>query len=68
MVEHLTSKKADIAEVLCNLVKKQSVPDVGLDVFDGNPLEYNPTPFHQFHELVEKRTEYQTERPTYLEN
>ena len=35
---HLPPKKTDIAEVLCNLVKQQSAPDIDLDVFDGNPL------------------------------
>ena len=31
--------QADITSILCNLLKQQSAPDVGLDVFDGNPLE-----------------------------
>ena len=32
--EHLHPKKTDIAVVLCNLVKQQSVSDVDLNVFD----------------------------------
>ena len=54
--EHLPPKKNDIAEVLCNLVKQQSVPDVDLDVFDGDPFEYHYL-MTLFHELVEKRIE-----------
>ena len=56
--EHLHPKKTDIAEVLlCNLVvKQQSAPDVDLDVFDGNPLEYHYF-ITLFHKLVEKRIE-----------
>ena len=53
--EHLYPKN-DIAEVLCNLVKQQSAPDVDLDVFDGNPLEYHCF-MTLFHELAEKRIE-----------
>ena len=53
---HLFPKKADIAEVLCNLLKQQSTPDIDLDVFDGNPLEYHYF-MTLFHELVEKRIE-----------
>ena len=54
--EHLHPKKTDIAEVLCSLVKHQSAPDVDLDVFYGNPLEYHYF-MTLFHELVEKRLE-----------
>ena len=58
-------RRLDIAEVLCNLVKQQSAPDVDLDVFDGNPFEYHyfMTPFD---ELVEKRIEYPRGRLTRL--
>ena len=52
--EHLPPKKTDIAEVLCNLVKHQSVPHVDLDGFDGNHLDYHYF-MTLFHELVEKR-------------
>ena len=54
--EHLPPRKTDIVEVLCNLVKQQSVPDVDLVVFDGNPFEYHYF-MTLFHELVEKRIE-----------
>ena len=54
--KHLHPKKTDIAEVLCNLVKQQSAPDVDLDVFDGNPLEFHYF-MTLFHALVEKKIE-----------
>ena len=60
--EHLHRKKTDITEVLCNLVKQQSAPDVDLDVFDGNPLEYHYF-MTLFYELVEKRVEDPRRRP-----
>ena len=63
--EHLHPKKTDIAEVLCNLVKQQSAPDVDLDVFDGNPCEYDYF-MTLFHELVEKRIEDPRGRLTHL--
>ena len=33
--------QADITSMLCNLLKQQSAPDVDLDLFYGNPLEYH---------------------------
>ena len=33
----VTAGQADIASMLCNLLKQQSAPDVDLDVFDRNP-------------------------------
>ena len=53
---HLPPKKTDIAEVLCNLVKQQSAPDVDLDVFDRNLLAFHYF-MTLFHRLVEKRIE-----------
>ena len=48
------SSEKKIVDALCHLVKQQSAPDIELDVFDGNPLD-----FHYFmtlvHEVVEKR-------------
>ena len=46
--------QADITSMLCSLLKQQSTPDVDLDVFDGNPLEYHNF-MRLFHELVEKQ-------------
>ena len=42
------------AGIICNLLKQQSAPDVDLDVFDVNSLEYHNF-MTLFHELVEKR-------------
>ena len=37
----VTAGQADITSMLCNLLKQLSEPDVNLDVFGGNPLEYH---------------------------
>ena len=52
----VTAGQADITSMLCNLLKQKSAPDVDLNVFDGNPLEYNNF-MTLLHELVEKRTD-----------
>ena len=57
--------QADITSMLCNLLKQQSVPDVDLDVFDGNPLEYHNF-MTLFHELEEKRIDNPRGRLTRL--
>ena len=36
--EYLPPEKTDIVEVLCNWIKHQSAPDVGLDVFDDDTI------------------------------
>ena len=48
------SSEKNIVDALRHLVKQQSVPDIELDVFDTNPLDFHcfMTPFH---EVVEKR-------------
>ena len=61
--EHLHPKKTEIAEELCNVVKQQSAPDVDLDVFDRNLLEYHYF-MTLFLELVEKTIEDPTGRLT----
>ena len=35
-----TGLQNNITEMLCKLVKEQSAPQVDLEPFDGNPLEY----------------------------
>ena len=45
---------SDISKVLCDLVKQQSAPDIDLDVFDGNHLQYHYF-ITMFYEMVEKR-------------
>lgn len=46
----------DITSILYNLLKPHCTPDVDLDVFDGNPLEYHYF-MTLFHKLVEKQTD-----------
>ena len=62
--EHLPPKKTGIAEV-CNLVQQQSAPDVDLDVFDGDPLEYHYF-MTLFHKLVDRRIEDPRVKITHL--
>ena len=54
VTNNIQSKGQDVTEILCKLVKQQSAPDVDLDVFDGNPLEYHYF-MMLFNEIVEKR-------------
>ena len=35
------SSEKKIVDALCHLVKQQSAPDIELDVFDGNPLDFH---------------------------
>ena len=56
MTNNIQSKSQDATEILCKLVKQQAAPDVHLNVFDGNPLEYHYF-MTLFHELVEKRVD-----------
>ena len=30
----------EVSDVLCQLLKQQSAPDVDINVFDGNPLNF----------------------------
>ena len=48
------SSEKKIVDALCHLVKQQSAPDIELDVFDGNPLDFHYF-MTLFHEVVEKR-------------
>ena len=41
-------------DALCHLVKKQSAPDIELDVLDGNPLDFHYF-IKLFNEVVEKK-------------
>ena len=46
--------QADITNMLCNLLKQQLAPDMDVDVFNVNPVEYHNF-MTLFHELVEKQ-------------
>ena len=48
------SSGKNIVDALCHLVKQQTAPDIELDVFDGNPLDFHYF-MTLFHEVVEKR-------------
>ena len=61
----VTVGQPDITSILCNLSKQQSAPDVDVDVFDGNPLEYHNF-MTLFHELVEKHIDDPRGRLTQL--
>ena len=55
------SSEKKIVDALCHLVKQQSAPDIGLDIFDGNPLDFYYFMI-LFHEVVEKRIDDPTGR------
>ena len=52
----VTGPQNNITEMLCKLVKEQSAPQVDLEPFDGNPLEYKYF-MSMFKESVEKKIE-----------
>ena len=51
--ERFSSEKK-IVDALCHLVKEQLAPDIELELFDGNPLDFHYF-MTLFHEVVEKR-------------
>ena len=51
----------NIAHALCHLVKQQSAPDIELNVFDGNTLDFYYF-MALFHEEMEKRIDNPRER------
>ena len=52
----VTGPQNNITEMFCKLVKEQSAPQVDLEPFDGNPLEYKYF-MSMFKESVEKKIE-----------
>ena len=48
------SSENKIVDALCHLVKQQLAPDIELDVFDCNPLDFHYF-MTLFHEVMEKR-------------
>ena len=52
----VTGPQNNITEMFCKVVKEQSAPQVDLDLFDGNPLEYTYF-MSMFKESVEKKIE-----------
>ena len=61
----LTFETDGIKRMLCRLVKEQSATDVGIEEFDGNPLNFNY--FRSFfRETVEKKIDDPEGRLTQL--
>ena len=48
----------NVAEMLCKLVNEQSAPEINIDVFGGNPLE-----FHYFMAVFDEAVEKKIEDP-----
>ena len=46
----------NVPEMMCKLVNEQSVPEIDIDVFGGNPLEFHYF-MAVFHEAIEKKIE-----------
>ena len=51
--EPINTKKDDLYGTLTRMIQQQAAPEVEIDVFDGNPLEYNYF-MDVFNEVVEK--------------
>ena len=47
--------EVDTNQILCRLMKQQSAPEVDIDYFDGNPLNYYWCFMAIFKEMVENR-------------
>ena len=50
------SQSGEVSKMLCQLLKQQGAPEVEIDVFSGDPLEYHYF-MEIFKEVVEKRIE-----------
>ena len=46
-----------VSDILCKMMKKQSAPEININVFDGNPLNFHYF-MAVFKEAVEKKIEY----------
>ena len=55
--EYVANESFKLQDVMCNLLKRQSTPDVDIDEFDSNPINY-----HYFiailTEVVESKIDY----------
>ena len=52
-----------VSDILCKMMKQQSAPEININVFDGNPLNFHYF-MAVFKEAVEKRIEYTRGRLT----
>ena len=64
-IDQVTGPKNNITEMLCKLVKEQTAPQVDLEPFDWNPLEYICF-MSMFRDSVEKKIENPKGRLTRL--
>ena len=39
--DYVTNGSFKLQDMICNLLKRQSFPDVDIDEFDGNPINYH---------------------------
>ena len=54
-----------VSDILCKMMKQQSAPEININVFDGNPLNFHYF-MAVFKEAVEKKIEYTRGRLTWL--
>ena len=52
-----------VSDILCKMMKQQSAPEININVFDGNPLNFHYF-MAVFKEAVEKKIEYTRGRLT----
>ena len=52
-----------VSDILCKMMKQQSAPEININVFDGNPLNFHYF-MALFKEAVEKKIEYTRGRLT----
>ena len=61
----LGAQDDSVSEIMCRLLKQQSAPEIEIDVFGGNPVEFHYF-MAVFREVVEKRADDQRGRITRL--
>ena len=52
-----------VSDILCKMMKQQSAPEININVFDGNPLNFHYF-MAVFKEAAEKKIEYTRGRLT----
>ena len=61
----LGAQDDSISEMLCQLLKQQSAPEIEINVFDGNPMEFHYF-MAVFKEVVKKRVDDERGKLTLL--
>ena len=54
-----------VSKMMCQLLKQQSAPDIDIDIFSGNPMDFYYL-MAVFSEIVEKKVDDPRERLTWL--